>query len=234
MAQPASAQIHIWTDAHGTLVLSDRPQQPSARRLGPAPPPTAPGTVWRRLSLFEPLIERHAERHSVRPDLIKAVIDVESAFDPGARSARGAMGLMQLMPATAAELGVADPYDPDENIGGGVTYLRSLLERYGGNEELALAAYNAGPGVVDRYGRQVPPYRETREYLARIRSSVQLLGTSGSAESGQTPLLAPARLLPRPSAISGGNTVRVNVIFRTVERIGDREIPRYTNVVPDR
>jgi soluble lytic murein transglycosylase-like protein len=80
------------------------------------------------------------------------------------------MGLMQLMPATAAELGVADPYDPDQNIGGGVAYLRSLLLKYSHNEELALAAYNAGPGAVQKYGA-VPPYRETRDYIARIKSN---------------------------------------------------------------
>ena len=112
-----------------------------------------------------------AAAQQVRVDLVRAVIQAESAFNPDARSPKGAMGLMQLMPATAAELGVTDPYDPAQNIRGGVTYLKRLLVEYANDEELALAAYNAGPGAVNRYGRAVPPYRETRNYIARIKGA---------------------------------------------------------------
>ena len=105
----------------------------------------------------------------VRPDLVRAVIHAESAFNPMARSIKGAMGLMQLMPATAIAYGVSNAYDPVQNIRAGVAYLRSLLERYSQNEELALAAYNAGPTAVKKYGDAVPPYRETRNYVAKIR-----------------------------------------------------------------
>jgi len=103
----------------------------------------------------------------VDPDLVRAVIEVESAFEPRALSAKGAMGLMQLMPATARQYGVADPFDPRANIEAGTKHLRSLLDRY--DLSLALAAYNAGPGAVDRFGG-VPPYRETKDYVRRVMS----------------------------------------------------------------
>ena len=102
---------------------------------------------------------------------MRAVIQQESAFNPNARSHKGAMGLMQLMPATAAELGVTDPYNPSENIRGGVAYLKGLLMKFAQNVELALAAYNAGPNAVTKYGA-VPPYRETQNYVTRITSAV--------------------------------------------------------------
>ena len=117
---------------------------------------------------FDPLIRQHASRQGVRADLVRAVIQVESAFNPRAVSPKGAMGLMQLMPATAKEFGVADPFNPAENIRAGVSYLRRLLDRYNDNEQLALAAYNAGPGAVDKYGIKVPPYKETQNYVHKI------------------------------------------------------------------
>jgi soluble lytic murein transglycosylase-like protein len=96
-------------------------------------------------------------------------MQLESAFNPFAKSVKGALGLMQLMPATIQQFGVKNPLDPEENIRAGVAYLRQLLDRYENDEQLALAAYNAGPGAVDRHGRSVPPYAETQDYLARIK-----------------------------------------------------------------
>lgn len=114
------------------------------------------------------VIRAASRRHGVPEDLVRAVIHVESAFDPDAESPVGARGLMQLMPATAAEMGVGDPSDPAQNVDGGARYLRVLSERFG-DDALVLAAYNAGPANVRRFGG-VPPFRETRDYVRRVRA----------------------------------------------------------------
>lgn len=113
-----------------------------------------------------------AIRNGLDPDLFSAVIETESAFDPMARSKAGAMGLAQLMPDTAAQLGVTDPFNPEQNLEGGAKYLRSLLDQFGDDPKLALAAYNAGPGAVEKYGRTVPPYTETQNYVSKILAKV--------------------------------------------------------------
>lgn len=172
----ADAQIYVSRDSAGNLVLSDRVKDPStviktyevsktgAFRTTKAGPRTSQ-------SQYDALIEENAAVHGVNPHLVRAVIQQESAFNPNARSHKGAMGLMQLMPGTAAELGVTNPYSPAENIRGGVAYLKGLLTKFAQNVELALAAYNAGPAAVTKYGA-VPPYRETQNYVTRITNAV--------------------------------------------------------------
>lgn len=144
----------------------------------PEPVPDAPAqaalTTVPAPAAYTALIERAAAAEGVDARIVKAVIQVESAYQERARSRRGAMGLMQLMPDTARQYAVADPYDPRANVEAGVRHLKSLLDRY--PLRLALAAYNAGSAAVDRFGG-VPPYGETRDYVARI---LKLLGASGS------------------------------------------------------
>ena len=172
-AAPAHAQIYSWRDTNGNLVLSNKRTGASAPVASYAVPKAegVRATRWAvgdRARVYDNLITEHSRTHGVRPDLVRAVVQVESGFNASARSPKGAMGLMQLMPSTAKQFGVKNAFNPVENVRAGVAYLRELLDRYQNNEELALAAYNAGPGAVDKHGQSVPPYRETRSYVARI------------------------------------------------------------------
>jgi soluble lytic murein transglycosylase-like protein len=204
---PARAQIYAWRDVNGTLVLSDRKLDEGAMTYT-VPEATGIRTTRTAASeyshVYDALVDEHASRHALRPELVRAVIQVESGFNPLARSPKGAMGLMQLMPATAKRLGVRNAFDPTENIRGGCAYLRQLLDRYDGNEQLALAAYNAGEGAVDRHGKNIPPFQETREYVKKV----------GRITDVQT------------ASLKG------NVIYKTFEIVEGRIIPRYSSKKP--
>jgi soluble lytic murein transglycosylase-like protein len=208
MAAPARAQIYSWHDANGNLVLSNR-RPLAAAPLNSYAVPKADGVRTTRLATsdraraYDEIISLHAREHSVRPDLVRAVMQVESAFNPNARSPKGALGLMQLMPSTIRQFGVKNPFNPMENIRAGVSYLRELLDRYKNNEELALAAYNAGPGAVDKHGQTVPPYKETRNYVSQI-----------------------GQMAARPIV------TRDNSIYKVTETIDGREVVRYTDKQP--
>ena len=199
-AASASAQLYAWRDASGQMILSDKPRPDSGDVQTFAVAKTTHGIrVTRppdsRSERFDASIDEHAKAQGVDADLVRAVIQAESAFNPVAVSPKGAMGLMQLMPATAVELGVANPFDPHENIRGGVLYLKQLLNRYDQKVELALAAYNAGPGAVDKYGQKVPPYRETRDYVKKITRN-------------STPAKPPTRIYRWVEVVDGREVVR--------------------------
>jgi len=202
----AHAQIYSWTDDSGHLVLSDRPKA-GGERAYVVPKSesirTTRGFQDIRTTLYDELIYRYAQMNDVRTDLVRAVVQVESGFNQWAKSPKGAMGLMQLMPGTMREFGVRDAYNAAENLRGGVAYLKQLLERYSNNEVLALAAYNAGPSAVDRHGQTVPPYKETQDYVQKI-----------------------GKISPH------GNTTRGTVIYKITEVVDGIETVRYSDQRP--
>jgi hypothetical protein len=157
------------------------PPEPGSGRAGSA----GAGRSGPSRRPFSQLVDRVAARYGVDPDLVHAVIAVESAYDPYAVSPKGAVGLMQLLPETAAELGIHHLTDAHDNVVGGVRYLRRLLDRYSGNLTLALAAYNAGAGAVDRH-RGVPPYPETRAYVRKVTRLYAGSGSAGPNAAGST------------------------------------------------
>lgn len=176
-AKPAGVFV---AEDDAALVLSDRSWLPGARLLvGGAD--TERQAAARKPPAFDALVSGAARRHALPTSLLHAVISAESRYAPQAVSPKGAMGLMQLMPATARALGIARPFDPAQNIDGGARYLRHLLDEFAGDLPLALAAYNAGPAAVHRHGRRVPPYAETRAYVPRVLAHMARLDAALAA-----------------------------------------------------
>jgi len=165
-----SADIYKYVDENGVVCYTDAPygkksqQVSSDRKAGRTERPVTAVVFPKDYSQY---IHKAASKYDLEPDLIRAVIKTESNGNHRAVSRKGAKGLMQLMPSTATDMNVSNPFDPEANIEGGTRYLKYLLERFNGNMTLALAAYNSGPGTVEKYGN-VPPIDETRQYVKRI------------------------------------------------------------------
>jgi soluble lytic murein transglycosylase-like protein len=175
----ARADIYAFTDGTGTTHFSNIPDDVRYKLIvkSPAEAVAAPRTsdarraaTWlARSSVYDAAITRAARGADVHPELLRAVIVVESGFNPRAISRRGAVGLMQLMPTTARRYGAFNAFDPEQNIGAGARYLADLIGRYGSDHlELVLAAYNAGENAVARYGQRIPPFRETQAYVPNV------------------------------------------------------------------
>ena len=179
----ARAQVYSFTDANGVSHFSNVPVDSRYELListptdvaGAAAPKNKSVDWLARSAQYDGLITGAAKAATIQAALVRAVIVVESGFNPRALSKKGAVGLMQLAPATARRYGVKNIYDPEQNVRAGAHYLSDLLARFDSNLELALAAYNAGEEAVERYGRHVPPYRETLAYVPNVMKVYQRL-----------------------------------------------------------
>jgi soluble lytic murein transglycosylase-like protein len=178
----ARADVYSFTDANGSTHFSNVPTDSRYQLLigastdTPAAPTKEHSIDWlARSAQYDGMISGAAKAATIQAALVRAVIVVESGFNPRAVSKKGAVGLMQLAPATAKRYGVKNIYDPEQNVRAGAHYLSDLLTRFDSNLELALAAYNAGEEAVERYGRHVPPFRETMNYVPSVMRVYQRL-----------------------------------------------------------
>jgi len=177
----APVKIYTYVDPQGVRHYTDIPDNNRYRLLiSPGHDRTQSGdrydpALLARSAAYDPIIETAAAAAAIEANLLRAVIVVESGFNERAVSKRGAVGLMQLMPETALRFGARDRYDPRQNVHAGAQYLKALLDRFGHDMRLALAAYNAGEAAVDRNGGQIPPYSETQAYVPKVLSVYRML-----------------------------------------------------------
>lgn len=219
VAPVGEAAIYSYRDEKGRLFLTDSPPNSKYQivvtsrknRAGPddpnAPAQAVSEMVPQKVLLpndetYSPYINRAAKATAVDPYLIKAIIKVESDFDPRVLSSKGAQGLMQLIPSTARLVGCKDAFDPADNIMGGTRYLKMMLERFGGQLDLALASYNAGPGRVDQYNG-IPPFRETRNYVKKVKHYFHLFRSGAGLSTREKVVKKVVKTIPvAPSALS--------------------------------
>ncbi|MFT5396771.1 MAG: soluble lytic murein transglycosylase-like protein [Gammaproteobacteria bacterium] len=174
ISMPSQADIYKYVDKHGRVILTDKPSHTGYKRLvktwkGWEEAKLPKNFNWvKNQAKFDPTIRSVAKMYKLPHTLLHAVITAESSYNPNAISRAGAVGLMQLMPATAKQYGVSNRRDPKQNIYGGSRYLRYLLKLFKNDLTLALAAYNAGEGTVKKYGNKIPPYKETRNYVKKV------------------------------------------------------------------
>jgi hypothetical protein len=209
LAMPARAQINSFVDEHGKLVFVN--EDSPVPRIGStisSPSVASPRASTAELQMhsdrLESIVRDAAERHQLDPALVKAVISTESGWNPRAVSNKGAMGLMQLIPGTAQRFGVGNPFDPAQNVEGGTTYLKALLDRYDGDMNKTLAAYNAGEHAVDRSGG-VPAIPETQRYVRKVTDAYFRPGSGRSST-----LWSPPRTPVRREVASNGRVVFTN------------------------
>ncbi len=218
---PLSAQIYTRVNGHGVIEATNVPETSDYRLTYPGKGTLIHSRGFRSMTYhgeFEAHIQAAASTFGVAADLIKAVIQVESEFDRLAVSSKGAQGLMQLMPFTARRFGVQDSFDPRQNVFGGAQYLRLLLDLFHGDVDLALAAYNAGENAVLRHGG-IPPYKETRSYVQKVRGLVTYVAPLAAA-SGQALSYAPSGLFGRPAPKGRLVPARPCVYYKFVDQRG--------------
>ncbi len=218
----SAAVIYRYYDADGSIHFTDTPGHGEVEVAKDSKASASAGRVFLKKTggkhgtasfcrdegnpQIEGVIRSMCQKYGVDPSLVKAVIGAESGFDRMAVSPKGAMGLMQLMPGTALSLGVFDPFDAGQNIEGGVKYLSNLLERFGGNVTLAVAAYNAGPGAILKYGT-VPPYQETGTYVKKILASYSGAGAPVHERKGPSSFISRKHKKKKTSFAPKKNTI---------------------------